>query len=214
MKVMDTIIKWTLPLTFCLTIICFSILFSLSFKGLYYFEIDHLSIAKTSNINEEVIKKNYDILIEYLTNSKISKLELLDFAMSREGEIHFVDVKNIFMFIKKMMWALGLYSLIGIGFNISKKQYSFLKHTALMTIAMPVTILSIAMLNFDKAFIIFHKIAFTNDYWIFDPALDPIINILPQEFFLHSFLLIIGIVLMISLILIIIHKMEERLWQR
>ncbi len=214
MKVMDTIIKWTLPLTFCLTIICFSILFSLSFKGLYYFEIDHLSIAKTSNINEEVIKKNYDILIEYLTNSKISKLELLDFAMSREGEIHFVDVKNIFMFIKKMMWALGLYSLIGIGFNISKKQYSFLKHTALMTIAMPVTILSIAMLNFDKAFIIFHKIAFTNDYWIFDPALDPIINILPQEFFIHSFLLIIGIVLMISLILIIIHKMEERLWQR
>ena len=214
MKVISNINKCVLAFTLSLTIICFSILFSLSFKGLYYFDINYLSIDKASNISEEIIKRNYDILIEYLTNSKITKLEFPDFIMSKEGEIHFVDVKNIFMFIKKMMYVLGFYSLIAIAFNIRKKQYSFLRHTALTTLATPLAILLVAMLNFDKAFIAFHKIAFTNDYWIFDPDLDPIINILPQEFFLHSFLFIIGLVLMIALILIIIHKMEEKLWQR
>ncbi len=210
MKNANLIIKWTLPVTFSITIICFAILFSLSFKGLYHWDINYLSIADDSHINEDMIKENYDVLIEYLTDKNIEKLELPSFTMSKEGEVHFVDVKSIFMFIEKIMSILGSYSLIGIIFNVIRKQYHFLKHTALGIIAVPLGILLVAMINFDKAFVIFHNIAFTNDYWIFDPKLDPVITILPQEFFLHSFLLIISIVLTIALILIIIHKMEEK----
>lgn len=99
------------------------------------------------------------------------------------------------------MYILGFYSLIGMAFNLFKKQYKFLKHTAIGIIAVPLGILLASMINFDQAFIIFHKIAFTNDYWIFDPKLDPIITILPQEFFIHSFILIISIVLLIAVIL-------------
>ncbi|HHX63109.1 MAG TPA: TIGR01906 family membrane protein [Epulopiscium sp.] len=214
MKSVNQIIKWTLPITFSLTIICFAVLLSLSFKGLYYWDISHLSIAEESDRSEQQIKENYDVLIEYLTDENVDKLELPSFKMSEAGEIHFVDVKAIFMFLKKAMYVLGVYSMIGIIFNIMKKQYSFLKHTAVGTIAVPLGILLAVMINFDKAFVFFHHIAFTNDYWIFDPDLDPIITILPQEFFLHSFLLIISLVLIMALILIMIHKMEEKLWQQ
>lgn len=36
---------------------------------------------------------------------------------------------------------------------------------------------------FDRAFIIFHKVFFTNDLWIMDPAVDKMARFLPQQFF-------------------------------
>ena len=43
------------------------------------------------------------------------------------------------------------------------------------------------VVNFEGSFVLFHKTMFNNDYWIFDPNLDPVINILPEEFFFHAF---------------------------
>ncbi len=48
---------------------------------------------------------------------------------------------------------------------------------------MPLLLTVPILLNFEKSFIIFHKLLFRNDYWIFNPDLDPVINILPEEFF-------------------------------
>ena len=41
-----------------------------------------------------------------------------------------------------------------------------------------------------------HRIFFRNDYWIFDAETDPVIRMLPEEFFLHCGLLIILLVLL------------------
>ena len=40
-------------------------------------------------------------------------------------------------------------------------------------------------MNWERFFIGFHKLMFSNDYWLFDPARDPVILILPDEFFFH-----------------------------
>ena len=45
---------------------------------------------------------------------------------------------------------------------------------------------------------IFHQIVFRNDYWIFNEATDPVITILPEAFFMHCFMMIVGIVMVIS----------------
>ena len=209
MKTINTMIKWTLPITLSLSIICVAVLFSLSFKGLYHWDISYLSIAQDTTIGEEEIKHNYHVLIDYLTDPSVEKLILPSFDMSEQGEIHFVDVKNIFTLIRNMMYWLGSYSLLGIIFNVLKDQYGFLKHTAIGIIGVPLSILLLAMIDFDQAFVIFHNIAFTNDYWVFDPALDPVITILPQAFFMHSFLMIIGLVLIAALILVTIYR-----WRR
>lgn len=209
MKTINTMIKWTLPITLSLSIICVAVLFSLSFKGLYHWDISYLSIAQDTTIGEEEIKHNYHVLIDYLTDPSVEKLVLPSFDMSEQGEIHFVDVKNIFTLIRNMMYWLGSYSLLGIIFNVLKDQYGFLKHTAIGIIGVPLSILLLAMIDFDQAFVIFHNIAFTNDYWVFDPALDPVITILPQAFFMHSFLMIIGLVLIAALILVTIYR-----WRR
>lgn len=206
MKKENSIIAWTLPFALSLAIICFAALFSLYFKGLYYWDIEYLSISESAHMDQNQIKQNYDVLIDYMTDEKIEKLAFPNFGMSREGEIHFKEVKDIFIFIKRLMYGLGIYSILGILVSIIKKRYKFLKHTAIGILAGPISLLLVAMIDFDKAFVIFHNLAFSNTYWIFDPVKDPVIMILPQDFFLHSFLLIVGIILMIALILTILYR--------
>ena len=50
-------------------------------------------------------------------------------------------------------------------------------------------------LDFSKAFIIFHKIFFRNNYWIFDESLDPIIKVLPEEVFIIYAIVILILIL-------------------
>ena len=60
--------------------------------------------------------------------------------------------------------------------------------------------------DFDKYFRIFHEIFFDNDQWMFDPATDYMIRMLPEGFFFDfvirigwMFLLGAGILLLLSL---------------
>ena len=51
---------------------------------------------------------------------------------------------------------------------------------------------------------------FSNDYWLFDERTDPVINILPDEFFLHCALLIILLILAASLIMGLIYLRQKK----
>ena len=124
-----------------------------------------------------------------------------------EGEVHFEDVKQIFILISKIAYATGIYSLFGLLICMFKRNYKVLKHTSIMIVVLPGILLALAMTDFDKYFIMFHHLAFSNTYWIFDPVKDPVIMILPQEFFMHSFLLIIALILAIAFVLSILYKL-------
>lgn len=57
--------------------------------------------------------------------------------------------------------------------------------------------------DFSKYFVLFHKIFFTNDLWILDPATDLLINIVPEPFFVDTALRI-GITYGISVLVIFV----------
>lgn len=46
--------------------------------------------------------------------------------------------------------------------------------------------------DFDSLFILFHRLAFTNDLWLLDPATDLLIRLMPTDFFVHYAALIGG----------------------
>ena len=48
-----------------------------------------------------------------------------------------------------------------------------------------------ACIDFDSLFILFHKVAFTNDLWLLNPQTDLLIRLMPIEFFI-SYAAIIG----------------------
>ncbi|NFK69952.1 TIGR01906 family membrane protein, partial [Clostridium botulinum] len=60
------------------------------------------------------------------------------------------------------------------------------------------------LINFSKIFNTFHKIFFRNTYWVFDSNLDPIIDVLPEEFFM--------IMSVIILIFILVHALISKIY--
>lgn len=48
--------------------------------------------------------------------------------------------------------------------------------------------------NWDYVFVTFHQLVFNNDYWLFDSSTDPIIDILPDGYFMHCAIMIFVLV--------------------
>ena len=166
-----------LSIVLMIFIISFAIVFTVFFKQLYYFDINYLNIDKISGLPVETIKDNYDILINYQSIFYQGNLNLPDFAMSVAGRIHFQEVKTIFEVIQVSMLISGIISIILLIKRFKEKEYRFLRLTGIITILIPSILGFLVAIDFDQAFIIFHKLFFRNDFWIFDYQTDPVITI-------------------------------------
>lgn len=201
--------RFVLPILITLFIISASAVFTLNFRPLYYHDISSLNIEETSGYSENVIRENYDALIDY--NSVFHRGSLdLSLPMSREGRIHFQDVKRIFD-VLQILCVLSLIGSLILGIRAWKQGYrGFLKSAAVLSVFLPVIAGMLIAFNWDNAFILFHELMFSNDYWLFDERTDPVINILPDEFFLHCALLIILLILAASLIMGLIYLRQKK----
>ncbi|MFX3615909.1 MAG: TIGR01906 family membrane protein [Sporolactobacillus sp.] len=183
-----------LAICLALFIICFSVVFVLLFTPLYYLDLHLLGIAGQTHISEPRIIANYNYMIGFLANLFPQAFHLPSLASSAHGRIHFEDVKKIFNFIEWLLLLSGVASLVGIRLKIKKKDYFFLRLAAIYLTLFTVIPLVCFSFDFNDSFIIFHEIVFSNNYWIFDPALDPVINILPEAFFMHAALSVISLI--------------------
>ena len=164
-------------MSFMLFIISFSVVFVAFFKPLYYFDIHHLKLVENTRYTYQQIKENYQILIHYQSIFYQGKLVFKDFIMSIVCLLTFCTTSYL------------------VYRQIKQKEYRFFKLTAILTIVIPLILGFFAFIDFDRLFVMFHQLVFSNDYWLFNPRLDPIINILPENFFMHCFILIVFIVL-------------------
>ena len=193
----DTVFALLLALAMFLLFVSSSVFLTLAFRPLYYLDIKLLNIAETSGFEKEEIKANYDALIDY--NLPLSDGELVfpsDNMMSETAQIHFEEVKDIFDLFKVMALVLLPVCIAGIYYFYIKKRTDYLLYTGIVTVTLPVVVGSLIALNWQKVFILFHEIAFDNDYWIFDPYEDLVITILPDAFFMHCAIMIISLVLL------------------
>ena len=125
---------------------------------------------------------------------------------SEEGASHFYDVRVLFLIDLAVLLVSSL-SLIAILIILKVKKltpYRFLGRSApfwsVSAILGASSVIGIACaIDFDTTFDIFHHIFFigkTN--WAFKPSKDPIINLLPAEFFLNCAIFIGASVLLLS----------------
>ena len=199
-----------LSLILTLTLISLAVVLTLACKPLYYLDIHALHIPKTTGYTISEIKANYDAVIDYSLSFGNAPLEFPTFPMSEGGRIHFEEVKNIFNLFKYMAIFGALTGAVGILRQRRKQSYGYLKLTAILTVALPAIIGATVALNWDWTFVAFHELAFNNDYWLFDPATDPVINILPDAYFLHCAVMILVLVILGSLICGLIYRRVQR----
>lgn len=157
----------------------------------YPLEISFLGLEKVVYMKAADISYNFNILMNYLTNPFASVLDMPNFSSSADGLKHFADVKHLFH-LTQGIFILTLLAFVLFVKNILLKGYGDLvKKVIFWTMLTPMIIGLLGVLvGFDQFFVLFHTVLFPGDStWLFDPAKDPVIYILPQEFFLHCFVL-------------------------
>ncbi len=183
-----------------------SVTLTLNFRPLYYADIHLLKIAETSGYEEQIIRKNYDALIDYNCLFNHEPLSFPTLAMSESGRIHFEEVKEVFDLFGWM--ALITLPLVIVCIVITRKyhQYMWIGLAGVISIVLPVLLGVMIAVNWNCVFVTFHEIVFQNDYWIFDETTDPVITLLPDTFFMHCAIMIFLLIILGSVICLTINR--------
>lgn len=189
------------------SIIISASLLVLNFKSLYYFEIDALNIEASSGYDKNTIKENYSYTIDYLNDTSIKSYSPPSMNSSLDGKEHFSDVRNIFTKMKFFLIISIIITFLGLFILKFKNKLLYCIKTAyIMLISIPIIFSILISINFNNAFIMFHKLMFNNDKWLFDPNFDEIITILPEEFFLHCSIAVVSITIICGVLLMLLQK--------
>ena len=187
-----------------------SIAFPVLCKEFYYAQIGNLHIVERSGLSREQIETAYSEVVDYCIGAR------KDFAVggldySEAGKQHFEDCRVLFI----LDLALLVISIaVLVAWVVIKRKgrvkcAGILGHgpgfwgAALELITFAV-IGGLGSIDFDKTFVVFHSIFFPGkDNWIFDYRVDPVIKILPEEFFMRCAIVIVALILIQSLIIMI-----------
>lgn len=182
-------------LRFSATVLCLlaaAILLTIYLAWLFYpLEISYFALPDKVYLKSETIQYNFDILMNYLTNPFRQKLAMPDFRSSAAGLHHFQAVKYLFHLVQAM-FLLTLPALILFIQKVLRKGFLALYQRSFFILSiLPLVLAVLALLiGFNSFFTLFHQVLFVGDNtWLFDPAKDPVIWILPEEFFMHAFIL-------------------------
>lgn len=168
----------------------------------YPLEISFLGLEKVVYMKAADISYNFNILMTYLTNPFASVLDMPNFSSSEDGLKHFADVKGLFH-LAQLIFLISLPAVFYFWKEVVQKGYGKLYRTVFMWTALAPLLITLVglLIGFDSFFVLFHHLLFPGDStWLFDPLTDPVIYILPQEFFLHCFIIFFFIYEVLSLL--------------
>ena len=186
-------------------------------RPFYYAHIGPMELSDWSGYSEAEIRGAYDAILDYLT---LPGREFSSgvFPHSPEGAAHFADCKVLFDLNRNVLLlsALGVAILLILRKLGKTGPYRLLNRSAslwagITALVLPLALGSLAALDFDRAFVIFHTLFFPGkSNWIFDWETDPIILVLPQDFFMHCAMLIGGGLVIFSLGLVISGLLSDK----
>ena len=193
-----------------LFLISAAVVLILNFRWLYYLDINLLNIEQDTGMSADLIRANYDAIISYNQVWFRGSLILPSLSMSETGVIHFAEVKAIFDGLQIMAAITGILSLL-LGIWQSRHHGRiWMRITGIICLALPVLLGAFAAISWETMFEGFHRIFFRNDYWLFDPATDPVIRILPDTFFLQCACLILLVVLIGGVICLFLSRQPQK----
>lgn len=172
-----------------LTLLTLAITLTINARWLYQWDIQHLELLNYTSLSEKELLMNFDQLMRYLNTPWITELKLSDFPVSASGALHFYEVKRLFLVNYGVLLVSLIPSFLYVRHLFKNKRLWTLIQPFKIAVGVPLIIAVVMAMGFDRFFVAFHGIFFNNDAWIFNPATDPIINVLPEEFFLHCFIL-------------------------
>lgn len=188
----------------------------------YEREYEKYNVTESLDMEMEDVMDVTEKMMDYLIGERpelsvITEAEgqTQDF-FNEQDRLHMADVKNLFLGgLSLRWWLLGGAAVLIILLVILKGDWKRILPKAYFIalgifLALTVVLGLLIASDFTKYFTIFHEIFFTNDLWLFDPATDYMIRMLPEGFFYDMVMRIGGVFIGSLLILLIVFLV----WQR
>lgn len=144
-------------------------------------------------ISKENLQSDYWQIIKYLQLPWIEQLRLTYLPITKHALIHFREVKSLILVDELVAIISGLSLPILL---LKVKQQNQLWRLILpfkLMIVVLIVVGFMGMTDFTNAFIQFHHLVFNNMNWVFNPKNDPVILLMPEQFFEVLFILWCGI---------------------
>ncbi len=175
----------------------------LCWQGFYAMNIDWYSLDTYLGVPKEYLLEAYSEVMAYCMG-QTSQFSAGIFYFSQEGADHFFDVRNIFIWVGYLAKSTPvLYIILKLVQRKDKlKSHRFFGRSpefcAVIAMFFLLAIIGCyAAMDFNQAFTLFHMIFFPGQSnWLFNPATDPVIYALPEEFFRNCGILIGGLILL------------------
>ena len=199
-----------------LIIISQSIIFPTFFMPFFTWQYNRLGVSETIQVEHDELMRVTGELLDYMRGRR-DTIEDITAVVAGEERIFFSYIE-----VKHMVDVLDLYNIAFMVRNVAffvavafVLAMILLRHRVLYMLArcsrevmaafliISAIVVGLIALNFDRAFVIFHLIFFNNDYWILDPRVDLLINMVPIYFFIHISIFI-ALVMVISSVAIIV----------
>lgn len=168
-------------------------------RPFYYAHIGPLRLVERTGYTEEEIRTAFDEMLDYCLGGEEFSTGALKWSES--GKSHFTDVRFLFLLdLQVLACSLGLLAASAVLARRGRQRPArllgrgpaFWAGAGLGAACLIVA--ALAALDFDRAFRVFHTLFFPGkDNWLFDPARDQIITILPQAYFRDCAILILAI---------------------
>ena len=122
--------------------------------------------------------------------------------------LHMKDVKGLVtgVYIVQEVAFLYLVAFAVGGFLIRKRAFApqmvrYMGWGGAATLGLVVFVGLVSLIGFDRLFLAFHLISFSNDLWLLDPRRDFLIAMFPEAFFFDATMWIVGLTVVEALLL-------------
>lgn len=180
-------------------------------RPFYYAQIQPLELESASGLSRAEITRAYDEVLDYCIGVS-DEFSAGALPFSESGSAHFADCRVLFLLDLRLLAG----SVIVIALLKLYDRRNSLPHLGghgapfwgAAGMAAALSLIGIAAAtDLDRAFIVFHSLFFPGkDNWVFNAAADPVILIMPEEFFRNCAILILAVLLIISAVIIISDK--------
>ncbi len=201
-----------------LFLIAFNVRWVINFPPLYSYGFDRYDIPDYTGIErEELISAGRQIRDYFNNDADLLEINVVVRGVRvsnlyNEREVlHMRDVKGLVQGVYRVSEISALYLLLFIagGFALRRRAFlltlgRLLRWSGGATLGLVLLVGLGSLVGFDRLFLAFHIISFSNDLWQLDPRQDYLIAMFPQGFFLDATLLIAFAIVIQSAALVVV----------
>ena len=196
----------------------------INFPPLYSYGFDKYNIAAYTGIERPDLLSAARQIRDYFSNDEEFLIIPLTVRGVRVASLYnqreiipMRDVKGLVrgVYLVQMLSALYLLGFVAVGIYVWRRAFwpmlaRYVSWSGFLTLGIIAIVGVGSLAGFDRLFLAFHLISFSNDFWLLDPSRDYLIAMFPQGFFFDATMLIAASTIVLALLFAFVPRLVRR----